>query len=193
MVAVVEIEVIRGQPAQTRLECAGQMRARESCLVGAGPRRHVRLGSDHHLVAPSAQRPPHDLFGATTVVDIRGVDEVAAGVEKRGDDLLRLGFVGRGKSGAGPEVHRAQACTRDLQTRVPHVQVIHRPLPRRTSSTAGDQPASYRARSSDSVAVIAASTRAAIARSSAGICPYARPMSSAASDGGAFGVAYRTK
>jgi hypothetical protein len=68
-------------------------------------------GQDHVVAAPAGQRLADDLLGLAARVDVGGVDEVDAGVERAVDDLDRPIVVGLAP---GAEHHRAEAEGADL-------------------------------------------------------------------------------
>src|SRR5439155_12226178 len=88
------------------------------------PRAHlaVDFGRQDDLVAAAvlAERPPHDALALAVVIDVGGVDEIDAAVERGVDDAQRLVF-GRGVA----EVHGAQTERRDLHPGAAKAAVVH--------------------------------------------------------------------
>ena len=63
--------------------------ARVAELVRVVAHRAVHLGREHDVVAPAFERLADDLLGLAARVDVGGVDEVDAGVERAVDDADR--------------------------------------------------------------------------------------------------------
>ena len=95
------------QPAQAVLDLPDDPAARVAELVRVVAHRAVHLRGEHDVVAPPArQRLPDDLLGLPARVDVGGVDEVDARVERAVDDPDALVVVGLSP---GSEHHRAEA------------------------------------------------------------------------------------
>ena len=107
----------RRQAAPGRLE---DPFARRAALVGTRTHDAVELGGDDPVVALVADGAADHLLGLAAVVDVGGVDEVDAGVARRGDHALRFGLVGR-----AAEHHGAEAEWRDLQAAAAELAVFH--------------------------------------------------------------------
>ena len=75
-------------------------------LVGVLAHRHAELGGQHDVVAAALERLADDLLRLAGRVDVGGVDEVDAGVQRAVDDADRVVVVG---VAPGAEHHRAEA------------------------------------------------------------------------------------
>ena len=106
-VDLVEVDPVGVQPPQRVLDRADDPAARVAPLVRVLAHRVVELGREDDVVAPAAgERLADDLLGLALPVDVGGVDEVDAGVERRVDDADRLVVVGVAPRA---EHHRAEA------------------------------------------------------------------------------------
>jgi len=112
--------------------------------LGVLAHRVVKLRRQHHVVAATAgERPANDLLGLACAIDVGGVDEVDAGVQRRVDDLDRLVVVGVAPRA---EHHGAEAEAADLNAGAPERPKFHRGAPGRIESrraraaTAGRRP-----------------------------------------------------
>ena len=96
----------------------------------------VDLGGQHDLLPPAAalgEPAADDLLGLAAAVDVGGVEEVDAGLERRVHDLVAVGLVG-----LRPEVHRAEAQRADPQAGAAEVAIVHgRNLPTMAGSGTG--------------------------------------------------------
>ena len=97
--------------------------------VLAGHRPHPHLRRDDVLLAhaeePLEHAPRHDLALAA-VVDVRGVEERDARLDRGTDDRLRIGLVERPRPALVlAEAHHPEAEARDAQPRVAEVHVLH--------------------------------------------------------------------
>ena len=105
---LVEVDAVGAQPAQAVLE-----RAPHVFGPGAAPLlvdRHAELGGEHDLIPAPGERLAEILLALGAAVDVGGVEEVDAGVERRVDDARR----GRGVEAAA-EVVAAEPDHRDLE------------------------------------------------------------------------------
>ena len=101
LVELVEVDAVGLQPAQAVLD-----RAPHVLGPGAAPLLvdgHAELGREHHLVAAPGQRAAEKLLAAGAAVDVGGVEEVDAGVERRVDDA---------RGGAPRRADRRSCCSR---------------------------------------------------------------------------------
>jgi len=82
----------------------------------------LELGGEYEVVAAPLEGLAHDLLGLAGRVDIGGVDEVDAGIERGVDDggaVVVVGIV------HAPEHHRPQAEVADLDPGVSQTAVLH--------------------------------------------------------------------
>ena len=96
--------------------------ARAAAAVGVLAHRHEELGRQDDVVAAALERLADDLLGLAGGVDVGGVDEVDAGVERGVDDADRVVVVG---VAPGAEHHRAEAELRDLDAGASERAVVH--------------------------------------------------------------------
>src|SRR4029450_5282458 len=82
----------------------------------------VHLGREHDVVAPPRDRLADDLLRLTPRVDVRGVDEVHAGVERAVHDADALVVVGIAHF---PQHHRPEAVLAHPDTGAPEVVHLH--------------------------------------------------------------------
>ena len=82
-VDLVEVDPVGAEPAQAGLALLDDPAARVAALVRAFAHRPVHLRREHDLVAASFERLGDDLLRLAARVDVRGVDEVDPGVERR--------------------------------------------------------------------------------------------------------------
>ena len=122
-VDLVEVDPVGAQSPQRVLDRADDPAARVALLVGVLAHRVVELGGEDDVVAAAAgERLADDLLGLAVPVDVGGVDEVDAGVERRVDDPDRVVVVG---VAPGAEHHRAEAELADRDACVPELTVFH--------------------------------------------------------------------
>ncbi len=118
-VNLVQVDPLGPQPSQARLDFTGDPTARVARHVGISPHGGVHLGGQYHPVAPTpGQRLAHDLLGLTRRIDIGGVHEIDAGVQRGVDDADAVVMVGVAPRA---EHHRPQA-----QRGHPHAGVTQR-------------------------------------------------------------------
>ena len=105
---LVQVHVVGPEPAQAVLQGLFHVRRRRPFSVvvqGA-----AELGADDHLWAAFADRPAEVLLAAGASVDIGGVEEVDAGIERRRNYLRARRLVQ-----SAPEVVAAEADQRDVE------------------------------------------------------------------------------
>eukprot|EP01034_Spumella_vulgaris_P043120 gene43120-53520_t len=89
-----QIDVVRPQPPQRRLDRRDQMRPRRAHIIGPGAAAKRRLRGDEHLVAPPLDRRAEDLLRAPARVNIRRVKHREPGLETDIHKPRRLGRLG---------------------------------------------------------------------------------------------------
>ncbi len=97
-VELVEVEVVGVQAAQARLAGAAQIPRRGVAAVALALRLVedvAELGRQHHPVPPARERAPDDPLAVSRAVDIGGVEEGHAEVERAADRADRLVVVHR--------------------------------------------------------------------------------------------------
>src|SRR5213080_3582276 len=87
--------------AQGVLDGAHDPAARVAAAVGVVAHRHVELRGEDNVVAAALEGLADDLLGLAGAIDVGGVDEVDAGVERGVDDPDRLVVVGVAPRGRG--------------------------------------------------------------------------------------------
>ena len=88
---LVEVDIVGAEPLQARLDRVHDVAARRAAVVGALADGAEGLGGEHEVGARAAgigQRPAGDLLRQAFGIDVGGVDEVDAGVERAGDDAV---------------------------------------------------------------------------------------------------------
>ncbi len=106
-VDLVEVDPVGLQAPQRVLDLVDDPAPRVPAVVWVIAHRHVRLRGQHDVVTPApGERFADDLLRFAGGVDIGGVDEVDAGVERGVDDPDRLVVIGLAP---GAEHHRAEA------------------------------------------------------------------------------------
>ena len=70
-----------------------------------GRLRHAELGRDDDVGAPRAECPPEELLRPAAAVEVRGVEVVDAGVQRRVDDGTRGVLVDAHPEVVAPEAH----------------------------------------------------------------------------------------
>src|ERR671910_705928 len=113
-VDLVEVDPVGVEPAQRVLDRAHDPAAGVAAPVGILAHGVVELRGEDYVVAPAAgERLADDLLGLARPVDVGGVDEVDARVERTVDDPDGLVVVG---VAPGAEHHRAEAELADRNT-----------------------------------------------------------------------------
>ena len=119
-VALVEVDVVGAQPRERAVDLLEDLRAREPAVAVGHLAEHLRR--EHVRVArPRLEHLAEELLRPAARVDVRGVDEVDAGVERRGD--ARLGLVAF--DGAAVGQPGAEADLRDVELAVAESPVLH--------------------------------------------------------------------
>jgi hypothetical protein len=118
VVGVVEIDPIRFQPPQARLDLTDDVPAGQPPVVDVEPDDPVGLGGDHQLVAAAPQSTAKNRFGRIALgrgrspgpvedrhvaVRVRRVDEVDAEFQRRADDLIGVLGTRRETEGGGTQ------------------------------------------------------------------------------------------
>src|ERR1700683_2018684 len=126
---LVEVDVVGLESPQRAFARVADVPGRKKGVVGPVAHRSVDLCGDDHLLAaaPTLREPSaDDLLGDALAflpsVDVGGVEEVEAGIERRVHDLVRCRLVG-----LRTEVHGAEAQTADGQTGTTEMRVFHAP------------------------------------------------------------------
>ncbi len=87
--ALMQIDVVGAEPPQRRLDAFEEVLARQAAVVDVVRHREERLGGDHHLVArDAAQRVAQRLLGGAVRVDVGGVEEIDAEIERAATILV---------------------------------------------------------------------------------------------------------
>ena len=127
---LVEIDVVGAEPLQAGVDLGQDRLARQAGAVRPLAHAAVDLGRDHHLVAPREveQRAADDLFAGAVRIDVGGVEEVDAEVERLLDErpARRLAERPRVVAALGLAVaHAAQADARDVEAGAAELDVVH--------------------------------------------------------------------
>ena len=85
-VDLVEVDPVGAEPAQRVLDLADDPAAGAATVVEVVAHRHERLGREHDVVAASREGLADDDLGLAGGVDVCGVDERDARVERAVDD-----------------------------------------------------------------------------------------------------------
>ena len=121
-VHLVEVDPVGAQPAQRVLDRAHDPAAGVAAAVRVLAHRVVELGGEHDVVAAAREGLADDLLGLPGAVDVGGVDEVDAGVERRVDDPDRLVVV---RVAPRPEHHGAEAELADRDAGASQRALLH--------------------------------------------------------------------
>jgi hypothetical protein len=121
-VHLVAVDVVGLQAAQRVLDLGHDPTPRDPALVGVVAHRAPELGGQHDVVAAALERLADDLLRLAGRVDVGGVDEVDAGVQRGVDDADGVVVVG---VAPGAEHHRAQAELADRDARAPQESIVH--------------------------------------------------------------------
>src|SRR3569833_3273653 len=139
----IEIDMVGAQPSQALLDAAHHVLAAVAGLgdVGAGGWRV--FGGDDEMVAVRgdelADQPLAGAFG----IDMRGVDEIAAGLGEGVEHRPALAIV-TAPAPVGAEGHRTQAKLGNAQTETPEKQETQEKTPRpRTNQTKKNRRSHY--------------------------------------------------
>ncbi len=131
-VNLVQVDVILLQPFQAGIHAFHDVRAREADLVVARTHAEQHLGGEHIGVAwqcEHAQCIAGDDLGASVGVEVRGVDEVDAAVERGLDEIGDVVLRNAGDRGphafAAAEGHGAEAHFRNDEARFAELAITH--------------------------------------------------------------------
>src|SRR5215831_6669570 len=129
MMDLVEIHVVRAEPAQRVVDGVEDVLARGATIPGAGPRPPRALGGEHEVAAAAAQPAPQDLLGAAhrlggaaQRIDVGGVEEADAARRRAIENREGSGLVA-----LQPERHGAETETRDGKAGTAELDVAHGP------------------------------------------------------------------
>ena len=130
-VLVVQVDVVGAEPPQRALDRGADVgrAAVEAPRAAAGVGDEAELGRQHDLVAAALHGPADELLVGVGAVDLGGVDEGDAEVERPVDGADRLGVVGAGAGVGVGHAHGAQADAGDLELAEP--RCAHRDIPSR--------------------------------------------------------------
>ena len=117
---LIEIDMIEIQPLQAADDLIHDVPAREADGVRARAGAAAHLGGDDHILASHpqiAQRLPQQDLGLAFRIDVGGVDEIHAGLERPRDQGRRALLVERAdrapEPGTAAESHGSEANLRD--------------------------------------------------------------------------------
>ncbi|MGY4329293.1 hypothetical protein ACVWWG_003710 [Bradyrhizobium sp. LB7.2] len=88
LVQIEDVDVIGAEPLQAFISCLQHPAPRQADTVWIGAHGVGELCRKHPGIAVVADRAPHDLFGCTLGIGVRGVDEIDAGLVCFRDDAL---------------------------------------------------------------------------------------------------------
>ena len=91
-VQLVEVDAIGAEPAQRVVARPGDVRRARATLALVVDRA-AELGGDQRFVAPTGEGPAEELLAERSAVDVGGVEQRDARVERGVDDRLRRGLV----------------------------------------------------------------------------------------------------
>src|SRR6266542_635060 len=110
---LVEVDGVDAQALEARFARFADMLAGGAAFVRSAPHRHRALGGEDDLAASTGERLAANLLRSSAGVDVRGVDEIPAGVEKPRDQVERGLFVASPARSA--ERHGSEAELRDAK------------------------------------------------------------------------------
>ena len=119
---LIQVDPIGLQTAQAVLDLHADPTAGVSLPVRVRAHVSVHLRREHDVVAATTQRLPHDLLGLAVRVDVGGIDEVDAGVERGMDDADGVVVVAVAPQ---PEHHGAETLRADLDAGLTERAVFH--------------------------------------------------------------------
>jgi len=120
---LVEVDPVGLEAPERVLDGAHDVAARAAFQLLGVVHDHAELRRQHDLLAPVAEHLAHQrLRAAALAVDVGGVEERDAEVDRLVDDLAR-----RLEVEAAAEVVAAEADDRDPQARLPQIARLHRP------------------------------------------------------------------
>ncbi len=134
---LVEIDVIHAQACQAGIDRLQDVFAGQAALVGSGSHCLEHFGRHDRIVtldAEGPQRPPEYQLALARRIDIGGIEEVDAQVQRLADDL-ETGLLRQHPLEAAAEAHAAQADSRDSHSGGAQPYVIHQSLHRRSFCT----------------------------------------------------------
>jgi hypothetical protein len=117
---VVEIDIVGAQTGEALLECRTNLGALAETRYAAA----TELGRQHHVGAASGDRPADDLLAVTGPIDVGGVDEGHAELERACHGRLGVAVL-RGAVDAG-EAHGSEPDGRDHRPRISETAMLHR-------------------------------------------------------------------
>ena len=122
-VDLVEVDPVGAQPAQRALDRLGDPAPRRAAAVGVFAHGQADFRGEHDVVAPPAgERLADDLLRLARGVEVGGVDEVDAGVERAVDDPDRVVVIGVAERA---EHHRAEAQLTDRDAAASQRSMVH--------------------------------------------------------------------
>src|ERR1700728_411368 len=92
---LVQVDVVRAEPAQTRIHLHENSPARQAGAIRPGSHAPPYLGREHDVVAlrELLQRPTHDLLAGANGIDIRGIEEIDTGLERLCDERTAVALI----------------------------------------------------------------------------------------------------
>ncbi len=131
-VNLVEVDVVGLEAAQAGVDRIHDVAARGADIVAPWPDARIHFGRDHHVFTGDLyilERLAEGLLAFALRIDIGGVEEVDAGIERIPDQVVGTGLVdGADRSKAAfttVERHGSQAKRRDEQAGVAERFVLH--------------------------------------------------------------------
>jgi hypothetical protein len=127
---LVEVDVFRAQPGQARVDLGEDGLARQPAAVGTVVHAAVHLRGDDRLVPAGdlGKCPPHDLLAGPVGIDVGGVEEVDAELDRSMDERPARRVVERPLVVAALRVavrHAAKSDPRHVQAGLPELRVLH--------------------------------------------------------------------
>ena len=124
-VLVVEVDVVGAEPPERTLDRGADVRRAAVEVPGAAARvrDHAELRREDDVVAAVLDRPADELLVGEGAVDLGGVDERDAEVERAVDGADRLGVVGARAGVRAGHAHAAEADASDVEGS--EVDVLH--------------------------------------------------------------------
>ena len=137
LVVVEEVDPVGPQARERGLDRAAGIRARTARLAGVAAHRHAELGREHDAVAAALEHLADEPLGrAVAAVDVRGVEERDAGVERRVDH-----GAGPGEVQPAAEVVAAEADGRHRELGASERVLLHGSQDGRRSAISWECPA----------------------------------------------------
>jgi hypothetical protein len=124
-VLVVQVNVVGAEPPQRTLDRGADVgrAAVEDTGAAAGVGDHAELGRHHDLVAAAVDGAAEEFLVGERPVDLGGVQQGDAQLERSVDGADGLGVVAAGAGVGGRHPHGAQADAGDVQ--LPQLDVLH--------------------------------------------------------------------